>query len=76
MSYDMEDDQIERSVNDVPDNVLLGRAVRGIRNVRGGRRPKVVRWSVVAERFALGSTYAAQLCRRYGVEPDEIVNSY
>ena len=35
---------------------------------RGVSRP---RWSVVADRFALGSTYAKQLCRRFGVDPDE-----
>jgi len=64
------------SVNDIPDEVLLGRAVRGIKSVRGGRRPQRVRWSVVADRFALGSTYAQQLCRRYGVDPDEMINSY
>lgn len=58
-------------VNDIPDNELLGRAVRSCRDpyVRG----KHPRWTAVAHTFALGSTYAAQLCRRFGVDPDEQV---
>lgn len=58
-------------VNDIPDAELLGRAVR--KCTRLGRKPKVPRWTVVADRFCLGSTYAAQLCRRFGVDPDEMV---
>jgi hypothetical protein len=62
-------------VNDIPDNELVGRVVRHLRLVRGSRRPKVPRWSVVADLFALGSTYSAQLCRRYGMDPDEYVSN-
>lgn len=61
----------EPSVNDIPDNELLGRAVRDCRRGRGrGRAPL---WSVVSYRFALGSGYSAQLCRRYGLDPEERV---
>lgn len=58
-------------VNDIPDNELLGRAVRECRRGRG--RWKGPLWAKVADRFALGSTYAGQLCRRYGLDPEEVV---
>lgn len=58
-------------VNCIPDNILLGRAVRECRRGRG--RHKGPLWSKVADRFALGSTYASQLCRKYGLDPDEMV---
>ena len=56
-------------VNDIPDNELLGRAVRGCRSRRG----KVPMWSAIADQFSLGSTYSHQLCRRYGVDPEQVV---
>lgn len=59
------------SVNDIKDEDLLGRAVRECRRGRG--RHKVILWSKVSERFALGSGYSAELCRRYGLDPDEMV---
>ena len=58
-------------VNDIPDNELLGRAVRDCRRGRG--RHKTVLWSKISERFALGSTYSSQLCRRFGLDPEERV---
>ncbi len=63
-------DQTAPSVNDIPDNELLGRAVRNCRSRMSG---KVQRWIGVSEVFALGSTYSAQLCRRFGVDPAELV---
>jgi hypothetical protein len=59
----------EASVNDIPDAELLGRAVRNARP-RYRAHP---RWVGVMEVFALGSTYAQQLCRRFGLDPDEKV---
>lgn len=59
------------SVNDIPDNDLLGRAVRECRRGRG--RQKVILWSKISERFALGSIYSYELCRRFGLDPDEMV---
>lgn len=59
------------SVNDIKDEDLLGRAVRDCRRGRG--RQKRVLWSKVGERFALGSGYSIELCRRYGLDPDEMV---
>ena len=61
------------SVNDIPDAELIGRVVRGFRSSR--RVGAVPRWEAVSRAFALGSTYSAQLCRRYGQDPEEKVNS-
>lgn len=60
-------------VNDIPDNDLVGRAVRDCRHGRG--RAKLPLWSVVGTRFALGSGYASHLCRRYGLDPEEMVKA-
>lgn len=57
----------DASVNDIPDNELLGRAVRSCQRGRG--RAKTPLWAVVSDRFALGSTFAIELCRRYGLDP-------
>ena len=56
-------------VSSIPDEELLRRAVSGARRGRGWSP----RWSCVMEAFCLGSTYAAQLCRRFGLDPDERV---
>lgn len=55
----------------IPDAELLRRAVRNCR--RGNRREKSPLWSVVSDRFALGSTFSRQLCRRFELDPDEMV---
>ena len=59
---------VERSVADIPDAELLRRVVRTLTRPRRGR--KEFAWAEIHERFGLGSTYAAQLCRRFGVDPD------
>lgn len=59
-------------VNDIPDNVLLGRVIGHIAK-RGRRREKAELWVIIQEHFALGATYSAQLCRRYGFEPSQLV---
>lgn len=51
------------------DTELLVRAVRTCINTD---RPL---WAVVAERFAVGSGIARQLCRRFDLDPDEIRRS-
>lgn len=58
-------------VNDIPDNELVGRVVRGLRKRRGRVRQPL--WVGVSDAFALGSTYAQQLCRKYGMDPDKQV---
>lgn len=59
-------------VNDIPDNELLQRVLRNMMR-RGRSREKLPLWSIVADNFALGSGYASQLCRRFGLDPDQIV---
>lgn len=60
-------------VNDIPDDELLRRAVKGARAyyTRGWH----ARWEAVADVFALGSTYSAALCRRFDLDPDEKVRN-
>ena len=60
-------------VNDIADNELVGRAIKDCRRGRG--RAKLPLWSVVSERFVLSSAYAGQLCRRFGLDPDEMVKT-
>ena len=63
----------EQTVASIPDEKLLERAVRGCRSQVQDRRCKVARWVHVADTFALGSTYAHQLCARFGLDPSEAV---
>lgn len=60
-----------KTVFDIPDEELLRRAVSGCKTPLG----KVMkpRWSLVMTAFALGSTYSAQLCRRFNLDPEEMV---
>jgi hypothetical protein len=58
-------------VSCIADDELLRRAVRDCRLLGG--RDKLPLWSVVARRFAIGSTFAWQLCRRFELDPDEMV---
>lgn len=66
----MEDPE-PRTVASIPDADLVERAVRsaGHRDARGPR------WAHVAHAFALGSTFSAQLCVRFGLDPDELVGA-
>jgi hypothetical protein len=61
------------SMNDIPDEVLLKRAVANSRGRNYRKGEKHWRWLAVMDTFAVGSTYAHQLCRRYGLDPDELV---
>jgi len=56
------------SVNEIPDAKLIERAVRNSRPRNPGKSP---RWHAVSVVFALGSTFAMELCRKYGVDPHE-----
>lgn len=67
----MAEEKHTSTVYDIADDELLKRAVRGCR--RGRRRGKVPLWSAVSDRFALGSTYSIQLCRRFDLDPEEMV---
>jgi hypothetical protein len=59
------------TVAEIPDAVLLARSVRGCHGK--GKKHKRPRWAYVADRFGLGSTFAAQLCVRFDLNPDELV---
>lgn len=58
-------------VDSIPDSELLKRAVRNARS--RSRRGYHTRWQAVMDVFALGSTFAWQLCTRYGLDPEEKV---
>ena len=62
------------SVYDIPDEELLRRAVRNARDRSYSKGTKHERWVAVMDAFALGSTYAHQLCRRFALDPDEMVS--
>lgn len=62
------------SVNEIDDAQLIRRVIAGVRRLpRTSRGRTIPLWSRVGDRFCLGSTYAAQLCRRFGFDPDEQV---
>lgn len=62
------------SVNDIADAELIRRVIEGVRKLpRSSRARTEPLWSRVGDRFCLGSTYAMQLCRRFGFDPDEQV---
>ena len=65
--------EAERSVRDISDERLLERAVRSARSSAYYKGRKHARWIAVTEAFSLGSTYSRQLCRRFGLDPDEEV---
>lgn len=59
------------NVSSISDAELLSRAVQNARPRKGrGYQP---RWVGVSDAFVLGSTYSHQLCRRFGLDPDEKV---
>lgn len=61
------------TVNDIPDNTLLERAVRNARSREYRKGRKHWRWIAVQDAFSLGSTYSHQLCLRFGLDPEELV---
>lgn len=63
----------EQTVNDMADSDLLERAVKSCRGRDYRKGQKHPRWVAVMDTFTLGSTYSHQLCRRFGLDPDEQV---
>jgi len=61
------------TVADIADEDLLRRAVANARARDLRKGAPHTRWAAVADVFALGSTYSAQLCGRFGFNPDEMV---
>lgn len=66
-----EERPIRDNVASIPDEKLLERATRAARS--RATRGYHYRWVAVGETFGLGSTYSMQLCRRFGLNPDERV---
>jgi len=54
-----------RTVASITDAELVQRAVHNARPKKG-----IPKWRAVADTFALGSTFAQQLCERFGFDPD------
>ena len=46
---------------------------RAVRNVHGSKRNLLQRWSLVKNVFGTGSGVAIALCRRFNLDPDEIL---
>ena len=62
-------------VSDIPDAELVRRCIQSLcvkPRPRAGGQPL---WNAVGNRFALGSTYSMQLCRRFGFDPDQPVRA-
>lgn len=55
-------------VSSITDEELLRRAVTSART-----RGVTARWVALADTFMLGSIFSVQLCRRFGLNPDEKV---
>ena len=59
---------MEGSVNDISDAELVRRVIHVCQSKRLGRKQPL--WASVADQFCLGSAYAAQLCRKFGFDPN------
>ena len=62
------------TVAEIADDELLRRAVHSARKRHARRGEKHTRWAAVMDAFLLGSTYAAELCRRFDLDPNEEVS--
>lgn len=58
------------AVTGLSDHELLRRAIV---HVTSGESPPRSRWSHVGRTFGVGSTSATALCRRFGVDPDDLI---
>lgn len=63
------------TVRSIPDDELVRRAVRSARSRNYRKGVKHPRWVAVMDLFGLGSTFSHELCRRYGLDPNEEVKS-
>lgn len=61
------------SVSSIPDAELLSRAVTHCVDPDKGKGVKHPRWVAVMATFLLSSGYSMELCRRFGLDPDEMV---
>ncbi len=72
MNVDGFEPRLWRALDDSPQGLerLVRDAVRYATNQ--GRSP-VIAWSVVCGVFSVGSTHGAELCLRFGMDPDAMV---
>lgn len=50
---------------------LVERAVRNVMpRTLGGNE---IRWSAISDAFGLGSTYSIELCKKFGLDPEEYI---
>lgn len=54
------------------DEELLKRAVTSARQT-SRKHGKLPRWCAIMDRFALGSTYSKNLCWRFDLDPEELI---
>ena len=57
-----------------PDSILVKNAVRNARSPFYRKGHKHWRWVAVRDVFCVGSSSAHELCRRFGLDPDELVS--
>lgn len=67
-------DWLDRTKKNVDDLEILRRIVTGA-GKSGGLRARQPRWAHVSVLTTLGSTQSAELCRRFGLDPDEFLPS-
>lgn len=58
---------------EVPDDVLLRRAVEGALDRTKNKGVGHPRWVAIMDVFLVGSTYARMICHRFNLDPDEMV---
>lgn len=64
---------MSETFNEIPLEELVRRATRNARSRTARKGQKHPRWVAVMDTFALGSTYAHDLCRRFNLDPDELI---
>lgn len=66
-----QEERIGGFLHELSTEKLLEKAVRNARSRSAYKGRKHPRWTAVMDAFALGSTYAHDLCRKFGLDPDE-----
>lgn len=61
------------TIAEIPDKDLLERAVRNARDRHAKKGAVHPRWIAVMDAFVLGSGSAKELCRRFDLDPFEMV---
>lgn len=64
---------MSETFHEIPLEELVRRATGSARSRNLRKGMKHPRWVAVMDAFALGSTYAHDLCRRFNLDPDELV---